>query len=85
MKNFLKKNWLKLSIVAILAILVVVSVTNKNNTNVSYRTFTTKRGDLGVSVTGTGSIEASESRKVFSKVSSIYCFSSYIFIKGLDF
>ena len=58
------------SILSILVLDVVSNLVKKGNSNISYRTFETKKGDLTLSITGTGTIEASESRKEISKVSS---------------
>lgn len=70
MGKFLKKNWFKILVVILLLLIVVSSFTNKNNTTTNYRTTPAKIGDLSVSITGTGTIAASESRQEYSKVSS---------------
>lgn len=70
MKNFFKKNWFKILVLILLLLLVVSACTKNNVSNISYRTAVAKRGDLSVSVSGTGTISASESRQEISKVSS---------------
>ncbi len=70
MLKFLKKNWFKILIIILLLLMVVSSFTKKSDSTINYRTTNVKRGDLSVSITGTGAISASESRHEFSKVAS---------------
>ena len=70
MKNFLKKNWFKIALCVILVLFVVLRFANKGAQQTNYRTTEAKRGTISVSVTGSGTIAASESRQEISKVSS---------------
>ncbi len=70
MKEFLKKKWVKRTLViAFIAVLFSV-LSNPKKTSVNYRTTEVESGDVLVVVSGTGSLSATESRKEISKVSA---------------
>lgn len=70
MKEFLKKKWVKWSIVLIVIILVVVWSTVSSNKPVQVSVANVERGDIILSITGDGAVEAAEARKEYSKVSA---------------
>ena len=70
MKEFLKKKWVKRTLlIAFIAVLFGV-LSNPKKTAVNYRTTEVESGDVLVVVSGTGSLSATESRKEISKVSA---------------
>lgn len=68
--KFLKSGWFKFIIFLIVIILIAVAFYFKEEEPVSYRTAVVSSGDIESFVEGSGVIESSESRKVYSKVSS---------------
>ncbi len=70
MKEFLKRKWVRITLVVLIIMVIVgCSVANKG-TEASYRTAKIERGDIISSVSGSGTIAAVEARKEISKVSS---------------
>ena len=70
MKSFFKKKWVKRSIVLAIIVLIFVWLGNFAKVPVNYRTADVERGDITVSVSGSGTIKAKESRKEISKVTA---------------
>ncbi len=70
MKNFFKSKWFKSILFVLIIVAVVVLLTQKKEPTVSYRTFDVKRGDIASTITGTGTLTASETRNEVAKVSS---------------
>ena len=69
MKNFLKSKWLKI-ILAVGIVLILIALFSKKEAPPTYRTASVIKGDLESFVEGSGALTSSESRKVYTKVSS---------------
>lgn len=70
MKKFLKSGWFKFIIFLIVIVLIAVAFYFKEDEPISYRTAVVSKGDIESFVEGSGAIEASEARKIYSKVAS---------------
>lgn len=70
MKEFLKKKWVKVSLVALIVMILVIIIFGSKDAEVSYRTAKVERGDIVSSISGSGSVSALEARKEIAKVSS---------------
>lgn len=70
MKSFFKKKWVKRAIVLAIIVLILVWLGSFAKVPVNYRTADVERGDITVSVSGSGTIKAKESRKEISKVTA---------------
>lgn len=68
--KFLKSGWFKFIILLLVIVAISMMFYFKEEPPVTYRTATVSRGDIESSVEGSGAIESSEARKVYSKVSS---------------
>ena len=70
MKKFLKKKWVKRTIIVGVVIAILVYLGDASKMPANYRTAVVESGDVRVTVSGTGTVMASESRKEVSKVSA---------------
>ncbi|MBQ9313561.1 MAG: efflux RND transporter periplasmic adaptor subunit [Clostridia bacterium] len=70
MKKFLKSGWFKFIILILVIIAISTAFYFKEDVPQTYRTASVTRGNIESSVEGSGAISSSESRKVYSKVSS---------------
>ncbi len=69
MKEFLKKKWVKTILVVVILLVVVRIFFGGKSTQETYRTAEVSRGDIVSTVTGSGTIIASEARNEIAKVS----------------
>lgn len=70
MKQFFKKKWVKRTLFLVIVAGILVGVLHSLQAPVSYRTTRVERGDVAVTVSGTGTIAAVEARKEISKVAA---------------
>lgn len=70
MKEFLKKKWVKIALIALVVVIIAIVIFSNKNAEISYRTAKVERGDIVSSISGSGSVSALEARKEMSKVSS---------------
>lgn len=70
MKNFLKKKWVKITLLVVLTLIIVRVFVTENKDEESYRTAIVSKGDIVSTVTGSGTLGAAEARNEFAKVSA---------------
>lgn len=70
MKEFFKKKWVKRLIIILVIICVFMAMGHFAKAPVSYRTALVERGDVTVTVSGTGTISAVESRKEIAQTTA---------------